>query len=43
LWPFKLSAPRGGFVCKRHGYGEMKGGDWGNREDQINELIARMN
>jgi len=43
LWPFKLSAPRGGFVCKRHGYGEMKGGDWGNREEQINELIARMN
>jgi len=43
LWPFKLSAPRGGFVCKRHGYGEMKGGDWGNREEEINELIARMN
>jgi len=43
LWPFKLSAPRGGFVCKRHGYGEMKGGDWGNREENINELIARMN
>jgi len=43
LWPFKLSAPRGGFVCKRHGYGEMKGGDWGNREENINELISRMN
>jgi len=43
LWPFKLSAPRGGFVCKRHGYGEMKGGDWGNREENINELIGRMN
>jgi len=43
LWPFKLSAPRGGFTCKRHGYGEMKGGDWGNREENINELVSRMN
>jgi large subunit ribosomal protein L7e len=43
LWPFKLSAPRGGMVCKRHGYGEQRGGDWGNREEMINELIARMN
>jgi len=43
LWPFKLSAPRGGFVCKRHGYGEMKGGDWGNREENMNELVSRMN
>merc|ERR1719284_1772921 len=43
LWPFKLSAPRGGFTCKRHGYCEMKGGDWGNREENINELISRMN
>merc|ERR1712226_1448351 len=43
LWPFKLSAPKGGFKCKRHGYGEMRGGDWGNREELINELISRMN
>merc|ERR1712183_439199 len=43
LWPFKLSAPRGGFKCKRHGYGEIRGGDWGNREELINELVARMN
>jgi large subunit ribosomal protein L7e len=43
LWPFKLSAPRGGFNCKRHGYNEMRGGDWGNRAEEINELIARMN
>merc|ERR1712078_943688 len=43
LWPFKLSAPRGGFKCKRHGYCEIRGGDWGNREDQINELVSRMN
>jgi len=43
LWPFKLSAPRGGFVYKRHGFNEPKGGDWGNRQELINELISRMN
>merc|ERR1712139_137629 len=43
LWPFKLNAPRGGFVTKRHGYAEPKGGDWGNREEEINALIRRMN
>merc|ERR1719205_390257 len=43
LWPFKLQGPRGGFKCKRHGYCEQKGGDWGNREEEINELIRRMN
>jgi len=43
LWPFKLSAPRGGFKCKRHGYCEIRGGDWGNREELINELVSRMN
>jgi large subunit ribosomal protein L7e len=43
LWPFKLSSPRGGFVAKRHGYAEPKGGDWGNREEEINELLRRMN
>ena len=24
-------------------YAEPKGGDWGNREEEINELIRRMN
>jgi len=43
LWPFKLSSPRGGYVYKRHGYGEPKGGDWGPRQEEINELISRMN
>jgi len=43
LWPFKLSAPRHGFVNKRHGYCEVRGGDWGNREELVNELIRRMN
>merc|ERR1719213_1004761 len=43
-WPFKLNAPRGGFVSKRNGYTEPKrgGGDWGNRDEEINELIRRM-
>merc|ERR1711924_54738 len=43
LWPFKLSAPRGGWEIKRHGYCEQRGGAWGNREDLMNELISRMN
>lgn len=43
LWPFKLSSPRKGFVCKRVGYCEQRGGDWGNREAAINELVTRMN
>jgi len=40
LWVFKLSAPKGGFNNKRHSY--HQGGDWGNREDRINELTQRM-
>lgn len=40
LWPFKLSSPRKGFVAKRHSY--IEGGDWGNREDNINDLALRM-
>jgi large subunit ribosomal protein L7e len=43
LWPFKLSAPKSGFKCKRHGFCEQRGGDWGNREELINELVGRMN
>jgi len=43
LWPFKLSSPRGGFIQKRHGFCEIRGGDWGLREELINELISRMN
>jgi len=43
LWPFKLSSPSKGFKCKRHGFCEIRGGDWGNREVLINELIRRMN
>jgi len=43
LWPFKLSSARGGWRCKRHGFCEQRGGDWGNREELVNELIGRMN
>nr|ACN40686.1 unknown [Picea sitchensis] len=41
LWPFKLSAPSGGLKKKRNHY--IEGGDAGNRELKINELIRRMN
>ncbi|KAJ4980409.1 hypothetical protein NE237_031246 [Protea cynaroides] len=41
LWPFKLKAPLGGLKKKRNHY--VEGGDAGNREDKINELIRRMN
>jgi 60S ribosomal protein uL30 len=41
LWPFKLSAPRGGFKSVVRHYND--GGDFGNREDQINDLVRRMN
>ncbi|KAF4672840.1 hypothetical protein FOL47_011331 [Perkinsus chesapeaki] len=43
LWPFKLSSPKGGFIRKRHGFNELRGGDWGNREQFMNNLIRRMN
>ncbi|GMH03861.1 hypothetical protein Nepgr_005700 [Nepenthes gracilis] len=41
LWPFKLKAPLGGLQKKRNHY--VEGGDAGNREGYINELIRRMN
>lgn len=40
LWPFKLSSPLRGFEKKRHDF--HSGGAWGNREELVNELIARM-
>jgi len=44
LWPFKLSNPKGGYKQpKRHGFCEQRGGEWGNREELINEFISRMN
>ena len=41
LWPFALNKPEGGFQGKKKLYKE--GGDAGNREDKINELISKMN
>uniref|UniRef100_A0A2K5CSJ7 Large ribosomal subunit protein uL30 n=1 Tax=Aotus nancymaae TaxID=37293 RepID=A0A2K5CSJ7_AOTNA len=41
LWPFKLSSPRGGMKKKTTHF--VEGGDAGNREDQINRLVRRMN
>ncbi|KAJ9693233.1 hypothetical protein PVL29_012117 [Vitis rotundifolia] len=41
LWPFKLKAPLGGLKKRRNHY--VEGGDAGNRENYINELIRRMN
>jgi len=42
LWPFKLSSPLGGWTrYKKIHYSE--GGDHGNREEDINKLIRRMN
>ena len=41
LWPFKLSCALGGISKKRKHYNER--GEFGNREEQINALIRRMN
>ncbi|XP_020832585.1 large ribosomal subunit protein uL30-like [Phascolarctos cinereus] len=41
LWPFKSSSPRGRMKKKTTHF--VEGGDAGNREDQINRLIRRMN
>ena len=41
LWPFKLSCPNGGMRKKTNHF--VEGGDHGNREDFINNLIRKMN
>jgi large subunit ribosomal protein L7e len=41
LWPFKLSSPLGG--CTFKGKHFVEGGEAGNREELINQLIRRMN
>jgi hypothetical protein len=38
--PFKLRGPRGGYRHKRHSF--QNKGDWGNREEYINDLIKAM-
>jgi large subunit ribosomal protein L7e len=40
MWSYKLCSPSGGFNNKRHPF--QKGGDWGNRDEEINELVSRM-
>jgi len=40
LWPFKLNTPSGGWRKKTNHY--VEGGDFGCREDRINELLRRM-
>ncbi|KJH51276.1 ribosomal protein L30p/L7e [Dictyocaulus viviparus] len=40
LWPFKLSNPTGGWTKKTNHF--VEGGDFGNREDQINKLLRKM-
>jgi len=40
MWPFKLSNPKGGWRKKKTHF--VEGGDFGNRETRINELVARM-
>jgi large subunit ribosomal protein L7e len=41
LWPFKLNSPLGGWTDKGNHY--TQGGDAGNREEDINTLVRRMN
>ena len=40
LWPFKLNTPTGGWRKKNNHY--VEGGDFGNREDKINDLLKKM-
>ncbi|TFY83709.1 hypothetical protein EWM64_g292 [Hericium alpestre] len=42
LWPFKLSNPTGGWRTRKFKH-YVEGGDYGNREDNINKLIRQMN
>ncbi len=42
LWPFKLSSPTGG-SAERKALHFIEGGETGNHENKINELIRKMN
>ena len=42
LWPFKLSNPTGGFRTRKFKH-FVEGGDLGNREEKINQLVQQMN
>ena len=40
LWPFKLNNPTGGWRKKTNHF--VEGGDFGNREIKINDLLKKM-
>jgi len=40
LWPFKLNNPTGGWRKKTNHF--VEGGDFGCREDKINDLLKKM-
>ncbi|KZT51170.1 60S ribosomal protein L7 [Calocera cornea HHB12733] len=42
LWPFKLSNPNGGWRTRKFKH-FVQGGDFGNRETNINALVRQMN
>ncbi|KAI0065406.1 60S ribosomal protein L7 [Artomyces pyxidatus] len=42
LWPFKLSNPTGGWRTRKFKH-YVEGGDFGNREENINKLVRQMN
>jgi len=42
LWPFKLSNPTGGWRTRKFKH-YVQGGDFGNRETNINQLVRQMN
>lgn len=42
MWPFQLNSPNGGFHERKVKH-FIEGGDSGNREEKINELIRKMN
>jgi len=41
LWPFKLSAPKGGYRGKKRTH-FIEGGTFGNHEEYINQFVAKM-
>lgn len=43
LWPFKLSSPNGGGFKGKKSNHYIHGGEFGNREEKINEIVRRMN
>jgi len=42
LWPFKAFQPHGGWRVRKFKH-YVEGGDFGNRETNINKLVRQMN